>query len=77
MSHHPDGVSAIIPQQPSRREPTVRVFLPLEEEESAELPSDQTEQVILNGSVTQLRRGEYVEVKVPVFMQLRQRYPNL
>lgn len=77
MSHHPDPLSATIPQQPSRREPTVRVFLPLEEEESAELPSDQTEQVILNGSVTQIRRGEYVEVKVPVFMQLRQRYPNL
>lgn len=77
MSHHPDGVSATIPSQPSRREPAVRVFLPLEEEENNELPSDQTEQVILNGSVTQIRRGEYVEVKVPVFMQLRQRYPNL
>lgn len=77
MSHHPDSLSATIPSHPSLRQPTVRVFLPLQEEENAEIPSDQTEQVILNGSVTQIRRGEYVEVKVPVFMQLRQRYPNL
>ena len=35
------------------------------------------ENVIINGTVTQIRRGEYVDVKVPVFMQLKQRYPNL
>ena len=58
-------------------EPTVRVFLPLLEENGAEASIDQTENVIINGKVTQIRRGEYVDVKVPVFMQLKQRYPNL
>jgi len=38
---------------------------------------DQHETVIINGRVTRIRRGEFVEVKVPVFMQLKQRYPNL
>ena len=58
-------------------EPTVRVFLPLLEEDGAEINTDQTENVIINGAVTQIRRGEYVDVKVPVFLQLKQRYPNL
>ena len=58
-------------------EPTVRIFLPLVEENGTEVAVDQTENVIINGSVTQIRRGEYVDVKVPVFLQLKQRYPNL
>ena len=58
-------------------DPVVRVCLPLAEETSAEVRADQTENVIINGKVTQIRRGEYVDVKVPVFLQLKQRYPNL
>ena len=58
-------------------EPVVRICLPLAEETSAEMKADQTENVIINGRVTQIRRGEYVDVKVPVFLQLKQRYPNL
>jgi len=58
-------------------EPTVRIFLPLVEESGTEINTDQTENVIINGKVTQIRRGEYVDVKVPVFLQLKQRYPNL
>ena len=58
-------------------EPVVRIMLPLIEETGTEAAVDQTENVIINGKVTQIRRGEYVDVKVPVFMQLKQRYPNL
>ena len=58
-------------------EPTVRIFLPLAEETGNEVTVDQTENVIINGKVTQIRRGESVDVKVPVFMQLKQRSPNL
>ena len=58
-------------------EPVVRVFLPLAEENGGEGKVDQTENVIINGKVTQIRRGEYVDVKVPVFLQLKQRYPGL
>ena len=60
-----------------KMEPVVRVFLPLAEDEGGEMKVDQTENVIINGNVTQIRRGEYVDVKVPVFLQLRQRYPGL
>ena len=58
-------------------EPVVRIMLPLLEENGTEAAVDQTENVIINGKVTQIRRGEYVDVKVPVFMQLKQRYPSL
>ena len=57
--------------------PTVRILIPLAEEHGTEAAIDQTENVIVNGAVTQIRRGEYVDVKPAVFMQLKQRYPNL
>ena len=57
-------------------EPVVRVFIPLAEDAGGEGKVDQTENVIINGTVTQIRRGEYVDVKVPVFMQLKQRSPG-
>jgi hypothetical protein len=58
-------------------EPTVRIILPLAEDQGSDVAIDQTETVIINGKVTQIRRGEYVDVKVPVFLQLKQRYPNI
>lgn len=58
-------------------DPVVRVFIPLAEDAGGDVKVDQTENVIINGKVTQIRRGEYVDVKVPVFMQLKQRYPSL
>ena len=72
-----DGISTTVVKKETALEPTVRVFIPLAEEDGSQMNVDQTEQVILNGKVTQIRRGEYVDVKVPVFMQLKQRYPNL
>lgn len=58
-------------------EPTVRVFIPKLEDSNSEITLDQTETVIINGNVTRIKRGEYVDVKVPVFLQLKQRYPNI
>ena len=58
-------------------DPVVRIINPLAEENGGEGKVDQTENVIINGKVTQIRRGEYVDVKVPVFLQLKQRYPGL
>ena len=74
-----DGISVEIEkEQEVRVEPSVRVFIPLADEaEYGDLKIDQAETVIINGKVTRIRRGEYVDVKVPVFMQLRQRYPQL
>lgn len=64
-------------QQDIAIEPTVRVFIPLATDQGSDIAIDQTETVVINGKVTQIRRGEYVDVKVPVFLQLLNRYPNL
>ena len=74
-----DGISVEIEKEKEvRKEPTVRVFIPkLDESEYGDLKIDQAETVIINGKVTRIKRGEDVAVKVPVFMQLKQRYPNL
>ena len=53
------------------------MFIPLAEDSESDLAVDQTEHVTINGLVTSIRRGEYVNVKVPVYMQLKNRYPNL
>lgn len=74
-----DGISVELEKENEVRvEPTVRVFIPmLDESDYGDLKIDQAETVIINGKVTRIKRGEYVDVKVPVFMQLKQRYPNL
>lgn len=71
------AVSVAEEQQNLAIEPVVRVFIPLAEDNNSDITVDQTETVVINGKVTQIRRGEYVDVKVPVFLQLRNRYPNL
>jgi hypothetical protein len=38
---------------------------------------DQTEHVTINGNTTLIPRGQYVNVKIPVFLQLKTRYPFL
>lgn len=58
-------------------EPRVRVLLPLLESEGAGLHVDQYEHVTVNGETTLVRRGEYVDVTVPVWMQLRNKFPHI
>lgn len=73
-----DGVSVKnAPAAKKNTATTVRVFLPLLEDTGTDTKVDQTETVLVNGIVTQIRRGEYVDVKVPVFLQLKNKYPNL
>jgi hypothetical protein len=68
----------IVPKEDTGKvEPTVRVLIPMAEDQASDLKVDQTESVTINGKTTLIRRGEYVDVKVPVFLQLKQRYPNL
>jgi len=57
--------------------PRVRVILPELEEAGTGLKTDPYEHVTINGETTLVRRGEYVDVTVPVFMQLRNKYPKL
>lgn len=54
----------------------VSVYIPMTEEgDGAKV--DQNEYVTINGKTTKIPRGQYVQVSVPVFIQLRNRYPNL
>lgn len=62
---------------PEEQKAAVRVFLPLLEDQDTSMEIDQTEYVTINGKTTAIRRGEYVDVPVPVFMQLRNKYPHL
>lgn len=74
-----DATAAVMPAKPSdvMVEPTVRIILPPSEDQGSNMKVDQTETVIINGKATLIKRGEYVDVKVPVFLQLKQRYPNI
>ena len=58
-------------------EPRVRVYLPLLESEGAGVHIDQYEHVTVNGETTLVRRGEYVDVTDPVFIQLKNKFPHL
>ena len=79
MANKKDTTTAVLPEETHdvMVEPTVRIYLPMLEDQSSDLAIDQTENVTINGKVTQIKRGEYVDVKVPVFLQLKQRYPNI
>jgi hypothetical protein len=64
-------------QETVANEPRVRVYLPLLESEGAGVHIDQYEHVTVNGETTLVRRGEYVDVTVPVFIQLKNKFPHL
>lgn len=54
----------------------VSIKLPkLEDDGKAKV--DQTETVTINGKTTRIRRGEYVDVPVPVYIQLKNKYPDI
>lgn len=61
--------------------PTVRVFLPKLEEEGSGIRVDQYEHVTIGNEQGETRwfikRGEYIDVPVPVFVVLKDRYPNI
>ena len=61
--------------------PTVRIFIPELEQSTNGMKVDQYEHVTIANEVkediTYVRRGEWVEVPVPVYLQLKERYPKL
>ena len=70
-----DALTAVTPVQAKKDDvPRVRVFIPPLEDDGA-LKADQYEHVTVDGVTTLVRRGEYVDVTVPVFMQLRNKFP--
>ena len=56
----------------------VQVFIPpLEEDNPNNVKVDQHEHVTINGVTTLIKRGEYVEVPVPVYIQLKNKFPGI
>ncbi len=78
-----DSLTTVVtPEDKSYKGPTVSVFLPaLEDSGSAGLKVDQYEHVTIQNEVMDktyyIHRGESVEVPVPVFMVLKEKYPNI
>lgn len=58
-------------------EPRVQIRLPMLEDENGGMDVDQYEHVTINGDTTMIKRGEYVDVTIPVFEQLKRKYPGL
>ena len=58
-------------------EPKVRVYIPLTEEDNGSVKTDRYEHVTINGESYAVMRGTYVDVPVPVFIQLRNKYPGI
>jgi hypothetical protein len=56
--------------------PRVRVYIPKLEDEGG-MKTDPYEHVTINDETTLVRRGEYVDVTVPVFLQLRNKFPHI
>lgn len=57
--------------------PKVGIRIPKIESEDSLLGTDQFEHVTINGRTTMIKVGEYVEVSPEVYIQLRNKYPNL
>lgn len=73
-----DGISVTTEIEPVEDKiPRVRVFLPRLEEDGTGLKVDQFEHVTINDQTTLIKRGEYVDVTVPVFIQLKNKFPNI
>lgn len=77
---NPD-LTVAVPKAQKVEEPRVRVLLPLLEDDGSGVTVDQYEHVSISNesgdNFVRVKRGEYVDVTVPVFLQLKQRYPNL
>ena len=72
-----DGITAEIHKEETPEIPRVRIFLPPLEEDGTGLKVDPYEHVTINGETTLVKRGVHVDVTVPVFLQLRNKFPNI
>lgn len=70
-------VKTAAPDAAKKTEPRVRINLPKTPEDDAGLKRDQYEHVTINGETTLVKRGEYVEVTVPVYIQLRNKFSTI
>lgn len=69
-------VAEVKPAQVSN-EPRVLIRIPKLPEDDSGMKIDQYEHVTVNGVTTLIKRGEAVEVTVPVFLQLRNKFKDI
>jgi len=56
----------------------VQIFIPPHEDDNPNnVKVDQYEHVTINGVTTLIKRGEYVDVPVPVYIQLKNKFPGI
>ena len=74
-----DGITAVVEKKQVVDEvPRVRVMIPKSIDSESGLKSDPYEHVTINGEPPVfIERGVWVDVTVPVYMQLRNRYQNI
>lgn len=74
-----DGITSVVHvEEKVDNQPRVRIMLPMPPETESGLKVDPYEHVTINGEKPiYVKRGEYVDVTVPVFLQLRNKYPNI
>ena len=78
-----DGITVAVPKKVEEdKGPTVQIILPrLEDSGSAGLEVDQYEHVTIANELGEqhykILRGTHVDVPVPVFIQLKNRYPDI
>jgi len=74
-----DGITSVVKnKEENKNEPRVSVFIPLPPETDSGLKLDPYEHVTINGEKPIfVKKGERVEVTVPTFIQLRNKYPNI
>lgn len=77
-----DLTTAVVPPERTYDGPRVQVFLPaLEDSGDTGIKVDQYEHVTLanetGDQVYYVKRGEHVDVPVPVFLALKEKYPKL
>jgi len=74
-----DGLTVVNPiMEKKSTVPMVSIFIPPAPEAEAGIQVDPYEHVTINGELpVYVQRGVPVEVPVPVFMQLRNKYPRL
>ena len=75
----PDNLTAAVPVVETKdTTPRVKIFIPeTADDNDPEIKVDHYEHVTIGGHTTLVRRGQHVEVPVPVFIQLRNKYPYL
>ena len=73
---------AVVEKEAKPEEPRVRIMIPKREsDDNPGVAVDQYEHVSISNETgdfnVRVKRGEWVDVTVPVFMLLKQRYPNI